>query len=68
MAVHLGLKYGGSPSWFYHLSPKERTQVLAYERWINRKKPSGKKSNLDTLKEGISITSEEAANFWLSDG
>tara|TARA_Y100001973_G_C5122840_1_gene293680 strand:+ start:727 stop:930 length:204 start_codon:yes stop_codon:yes gene_type:complete len=65
MAVHLGLKYGSSPSWFYELSSKEQIQVLAYERYLSEKQAPKKKTD-PKLRNAVSVTSEEAAKYWLS--
>jgi len=69
MAIHLGLKYGASPSWFYDLEPRDRVRVLAYERWMSENQASkNSKTKASKLREGVTVSSEEASKFWLSDG
>ena len=69
MAIHLGLKYGSSPGWFYDLEPRDRVRVLAYERWVSERQASRKsKTKTSQLREGITVSGEDASGFWFSDG
>jgi len=61
-AVHLGLKYGNDPRWFYNLSGSDRSSILAYER-IMQPKPQKKPK-----RDKVSVTTGAAQDFWLGNG
>jgi len=65
IAIGLGLKHAGDPGWFYNLTPKERINVLAFNRIENTPSPQYKRKG-GPLAKNVTATDEGRA-FWMGD-